>query len=173
MALDYPPSLLSQEERSAIAEIEATTNILRLVTRLTNMRFAAITKFGDAELVICSVHDSADLGIGAGEAFPLEDTICSEFQRNPAPLLIPRVSHDQSFASRLIVKTYDLDSYVGVPIFLPDGRLYGALCAIDSRPVLFEDPDVCETLEIFARLIGCIFFASLAVKVESAAIELE
>ena len=72
-------------------------------------------------------------------------------------MLIPRVSHDQSFASRLIVNAYDLDSYVGVPIFLPDGRLYGALCAIDSRPVLFEDPDVYETLEIFARLIGCIF----------------
>lgn len=41
--------LLSADERAAIAEIEATTNILKLVTRLTGMRFAGIAKFTDLE----------------------------------------------------------------------------------------------------------------------------
>ncbi len=50
-------SLLSADERAAIAEIEATTSILQLVTRLTGMRFAGIAKFTDLEWVVCSVHD--------------------------------------------------------------------------------------------------------------------
>ena len=42
-----------------------------------------------------------------------------------------------------------------VLIFLPDGRLFGALCALDSRAMLFDDPNLPETLSLFARLIGC------------------
>ncbi|MBA6043439.1 GAF domain-containing protein [Pseudomonas lactis] len=105
--------LLSADERAAIAEIEATTNILKLVTRLTGMRFAGIAKFTDQEWVVCSAYDPLQMGI------------------------------------------------TGAPIFLPDGRLFGALCALDSRAMLFDDPNLPETLSLFARLIGCIFYANL------------
>ncbi len=153
--------LLSQDERAAIAEIEATTNVLKLVTRLTHMRFAGIAKFTDAEWITCSVYDPEHLGIGAESAVSLETTLCSEFRRDPQVLFIPQISADRRFASRLIVRQYALESYAGAPIFLPDGRLYGALCALDTNAVAFDDPDLGETLTLFARLIGCIFFANL------------
>ena len=60
-----------------------------------------------------------------------------------------------------MVKQYAIESYAGTPIFLPDGRLFGALCALDSKAMLFDDPNLAETLSLFARLIGCIFFANL------------
>jgi hypothetical protein len=45
----------------------------------------------------------------------------------------------------------------------PLGAIYeiGALCALDSRAMLFDDPNLPETLSLFARLIGCIFYANL------------
>ncbi|AGE25964.1 MULTISPECIES: GAF domain-containing protein [Pseudomonas] len=158
-----PQSLLSADERAAIAEIEATTSILQLVTRLTGMRFAGIAKFTDVEWVVCSVYDPSGMGINANDVLDLETTLCSEFCINPTALFIPQVSKSGRFAVRPVVKQFDIESYAGAPIFLPDGRLYGALCALDSRAMLFDDPNLPETLSLFARLIGCIFYANLSV----------
>ncbi|CAH0280852.1 MULTISPECIES: GAF domain-containing protein [Pseudomonas] len=153
--------LLSADERAAIAEIEATTNILKLVTRLTGMRFAGIAKFTDQEWVVCSAYDPLQMGINVDDVLDLETTLCSEFCINPHTLFIPQISQNGRFASRPVVKQYAIESYAGAPIFLPDGRLFGALCALDSRAMLFDDPNLPETLSLFARLIGCIFYANL------------
>ena len=32
---------------------------------------------------------------------------------------------------------------------------------VPSAPLLFDDPNLPETLSLFARLIGCIFYANL------------
>ena len=154
-------ALLSADERAAIAEIEATTSILQLVTRLTGMRFAGIAKFTDLEWIVCSAYDPLDMGIHADDVLDLETTLCSEFCINPQTLFIPQVSANGRFAARPVVKQYAIESYAGAPIFLPDGRLFGALCALDSRAMLFDDPNLPETLSLFARLIGCIFYANL------------
>ncbi|MBD8273164.1 MULTISPECIES: GAF domain-containing protein [Pseudomonas fluorescens group] len=153
--------LLSADERAAIAEIEASTNILKLVTRLTGMRFAGIAKFADQDWVVCSAYDPMQMGIYVDDVLDLETTLCSEFCVNPQALFVPQVSQDGRFASRPVVKRYAIESYAGAPIFLPDGRLFGALCALDSRTMLFDDPNLPETLSLFARLIGCIFYANL------------
>ncbi|MGY2275298.1 MULTISPECIES: GAF domain-containing protein [Pseudomonas] len=154
-------SLLSADERAAIAEIEATTSILQLVTRLTGMRFAGIAKFTDLDWVVCSVYDPLQMGINVHDVLDLETTLCSEFCINPQALFIPEISKNGRFATRPVVKQFEIESYAGAPIFLPDGRLYGALCALDSRAMLFDDPNLPETLSLFARLIGCIFYANL------------
>ncbi|MCF5584688.1 GAF domain-containing protein, partial [Pseudomonas syringae] len=56
---------------------------------------------------------------------------------------------------------FAIDSYAGELIFLPDGQLYAALFVFDSHATSFDDPDLAETLTLFARLIGCIFFANI------------
>ncbi|EZP62723.1 GAF domain-containing protein [Pseudomonas sp. RIT357] len=153
-------SMLSLDERSALAEIEAISSILKLVTRLTGMRFAGVAKFTETDWVVCSAHDPLHMGIEAGDTLELEITLCSELRRNPKALFIPKISEDGRYSSRAVVKRYAIETYAGVPIFLPDGRLYGALCALDSRSILFEDPELEETLALFATLIGCVFFTN-------------
>ncbi len=153
-------SMLSLDERSALAEIEAISSILKLVTRLTGMRFAGVAKFTETDWVVCSAHDPLHMGIEPGDTLELEITLCSELRRDPKALFIPKISEDGRYSSRAVVKRYAIESYAGVPIFLPDGRLYGALCALDSRSILFEDPELEETLALFATLIGCVFFTN-------------
>ena len=156
-------ALLSTEERAAIAEIEATTSIVQLVARMTGMRFAGIAKFTDKDWIVCSTFNPIELGINTGDTLELETTICNEFRRNPQVLFVPEISLDGRFSSRPVVKKHMLESYAGAPIFLPDGQLWGALCALDSRPIIFENPDMTETLALFARLIGCIFYTNSAI----------
>ena len=151
-------SVLNLNERSALAEMEAITSILKLVTRLTGMRFAGIAKFTETDWIVCSAYDPMHMGIEAGDTLELEITLCSELRRDPKALFIPKISEDGRYSSRAVVKRYAIESYAGVPIFLPNGQLYGALCALDSRSILFEDPELEETLALFATLIGCVFF---------------
>jgi GAF domain-containing protein len=161
MALDslLCPDLLTIAERSAIAEVEATTNILKLVTRLTGMRFAGIAKFTDSEWVACAVYDEIHIGIQEGEVLELETTLCNELIENPQALIIPSISRSERYAGRPVVKKYAIESYIGVPISLPDGQLFGALCLLDSKASSFDNPDLVETLGLFSRLIGCIVFS--------------
>ncbi|UOK36289.1 GAF domain-containing protein [Pseudomonas palleroniana] len=157
-------SELSADKNSALVESDAVNSILQLVTRLTGMRFAGIAKFTEKHWIVCSVFDPTHLGIETGNILEIEITLCSELRRNPKALFISNISSDARYSERSVVKRYGLESYAGAPIFLPNGQLYGALCALDSRPILFEDPDLEGTLVLFADLIGCIFSFNITEK---------
>src|SRR6202012_3736527 len=45
-------------------------------------------------------------------------------------------------------------SYISVPIILPDGRFFGTLCAIDPRPARLNNPETIGTINLFAELIA-------------------
>ncbi len=126
------------------------------------MRFAGIAKFTDQDWIVCSAYDPMEMGINVDDVLDLETTLCSEFCVNPQTLFIPQVSADGRFATRPCGQDNTPSKVTRERRFLlPDGRLFGALCALDSRAMLFDDPNLPETLSLFARLIGCIFFANL------------
>jgi GAF domain-containing protein len=47
---------------------------------------------------------------------------------------------------------YGFQSYISVPIILPDGTFFGALCAIDPPSTLEQSRS--DTFELFAELIA-------------------
>ncbi|MGI8474763.1 MAG: GAF domain-containing protein, partial [Thermomicrobiales bacterium] len=48
---------------------------------------------------------------------------------------------------------YGIESYVAVPIFRRDGRLFGTLCAFDTLPAEVDDGQL-EVLDLLAGLIA-------------------
>jgi signal transduction histidine kinase len=49
---------------------------------------------------------------------------------------------------------YGFQSYISVPIVLPDGEMFGTLCAIDKAPASLRGSTALETFRLFADLIG-------------------
>jgi signal transduction histidine kinase len=49
---------------------------------------------------------------------------------------------------------YGLQSYISMPIILPDGAFFGTLCAIDPRPARLNRPEVVGMFKNFAQLIA-------------------
>lgn len=146
--------LLTDAEVAAIAEVEATSNILRLVTRLTSLRFAAIARVTEKRWMACAVHDEVHFGVGPGDELVVEETICNEIRQHHAAVLISKVSEDPRFINHPVPQQYGFESYLSLPIILADGSFFGTLCALDPLPAKLDDPDLVQTLEIFARLIG-------------------
>lgn len=150
-------SQLSVEELNAIAEIEATTNILKLIVRLTGLRFAAIVKFCDREWVACSVNDEICLGIKDGERFPLEYSMCSNLLADPSSLVVGCVSQNPLHKGNIASQRYGFESSISIPIFLRDDSLFGSLCVLDPDANRLEAQEAIDVLVIFAKLVGSIF----------------
>lgn len=148
---------LSVEELNAIAEIEATTNILKLIVRLTGMRFAAIVKFCEKEWVACSVNDEICLGIKDGERFPLEHSMCSNLLTEPSNLVVGCVSQNPVHRGNVASQRFGFESSISIPIFLRDNSLFGSLCVLDPDADRLEEQEAIDVLVIFAKLVGSIF----------------
>ena len=91
-------------------------------------------------------------GLEATET-PRDVAFCNHTIRQPGPLIVPDASQDLRFCENPLV-TGDpyIASYAGVPLRSPDGYTIGSLCAIDTKPRVY-DPMQIEVLERLADLV--------------------
>ena len=69
------------------------------------------------------------------EGVPIEQSFCAIAVRNEETLVVPDAPHDPRFASNPLVTDDDgIRYYAGMPLQDPQGRYFGALCVVDSRP---------------------------------------
>lgn len=69
------------------------------------------------------------------EGVPIEQSFCAIAVRNKETLIVPDAPHDPRFASNpLVTDAGGIRYYAGMPLHDPQGRYFGALCVIDSRP---------------------------------------
>jgi len=88
--------------------------------------------------------------IDVGGFHPLPDTICQRILDCRLPALIPSVQAI-AHAQGLSVEYTALGAHIGVPVRLPNGRLYGMLCGFNiGGGCTFTARDV-KRLEIAAR----------------------
>ncbi len=81
---------------------------------------------------------------------PWDDTLCKRSleEGRPCTLDVPAVWGDSDAAAALGIQVY-----VSVPIALSDGRVWGTLCAADSRTAEGVEEHL-DTLRLFARLVS-------------------
>jgi HD-GYP domain-containing protein (c-di-GMP phosphodiesterase class II) len=98
--------------------------------------------------------DAASFGLPAGRVTAHEHGYCVQMVGGLIPNVVPDVRAD-SRASRVVATVAsDVGAYVGVPLRLSDGRLYGSFCCLShhARPGL--GPAAREIMALLARLVG-------------------
>jgi len=118
------------------------------------MRFAAISKMTDTHWIACAVHDELHFGLGVGEEFLVEETLCNELRASRKAIVIEHASFDPVFSEHPLPKHHGFESYISLPIVLADGTFFGTLCALDALPKKLQSPEMIELLTIFTRLIS-------------------
>jgi signal transduction histidine kinase len=141
-------------DMGAIARIGAVPTILRMICDETGMGFAAVARVTDTCWTACAVHDRVNFGLKAGDQLELRTTLCFESRAARAPIIIDQFSEDATYRDHHTPAIYGLESYISVPIVLPDGEYFGNLCAIDARPAKVSEPRVVRMFEVFASLIA-------------------
>jgi signal transduction histidine kinase len=139
---------------SAIGRIEAVPTILDVVCRITGMGFAAVAQVTEDRWIACAVRDDIAFGLAPGGELRVETTICREVREVGQPVIINDVAEDPFYNAHPTPAQYGFQSYISVPIVLPDGRFFGTLCAIDPQPRRLDMPEVIGLFRLFAGLIA-------------------
>ncbi len=137
-----------------IASIQAIPTILDVVCRTTGMGFAAVARVTEDRWVTCAVRDDIAFGLRPGGELQVATTICHEIRQSRSAVVIDHVAEDQSYCGHPTPALYGFQSYISMPILMPDGAFFGTLCAIDPRPAQLKRPEVIGMFKLFADLIA-------------------
>ena len=139
---------------AAVGRIDAVPTLLEVLCEITGMRFASVARVTDRVWTACAVKDDIHLGVTPGCQFPVSKTLCIESKALRAPIVIEHVSADPRYRTHPVLKRYQIESCVSVPIILSDGRYFGNLCALERNPSRVAEPRILSMFTHFAALIG-------------------
>jgi signal transduction histidine kinase len=143
-----------QADVAAANRIEAVPTILEVVCRTTGMGFAAVARVTEDRWIACSVRDEIAFGLQQGSELKVETTICNEIRHHRKPVIIDNVAEDESYCGHPTPAMYGFQSYISMPIILPNGTFFGTLCAIDPKPAKIKRPEIIGMFKLFAELIA-------------------
>jgi HD-GYP domain-containing protein (c-di-GMP phosphodiesterase class II) len=121
---------------------------------MLGMDFGYVAEFCAGEQVMRYVDgDARSFGQHEGRATPLAATFCQMMVRGEIPCAIPATELEPRVARLPITREARIGAYVGVPITLSNGRVYGSLCCLDHHAAAVGERDV-RLLRLLARLVA-------------------
>lgn len=153
-------STLSAFSAQSYSSTEAlVTALLQLISEQLGMRTSFLTEITTAnnQNHILSSHNlEGGCDLQAGVDLPLNETFCSIITNAepPRPLIIRDIKYDAVFGTHpAAAASPHIGCFVGVPIMLRDGRLFGTLCAIDPAPQTITTLQT-DLLIVLARFVA-------------------
>lgn len=119
---------------------EAIKRILSLARAALDMDVALVGMFDDDFVVRAVDGEHEWFGIEAGTRIPVGQTYCQRMIQGELPHLVRAAADDERTADLPVTREAGIGAYVGVPIRLWDGTLYGTLCCLSraAEPSLNE-----------------------------------
>jgi diguanylate cyclase (GGDEF)-like protein len=139
-----------QEDFGSAAEVA-----LGLLREKVGVSFWMTTRVSGEDLVVLNTVGSG-IGIKNGDAMPWTDTICWRMVAGSGPRAAPKVADIPAYASAPAAETLKIGAYIGAPLSLGDGKVYGTLAGMDLEP---KDDTLKQHLwlvEMVAGLLGAI-----------------
>jgi signal transduction histidine kinase len=139
---------------ATVARIGAVPSMLRVICKNTGLGFAAVARVTEGTWTACAVQDNIKFGLLPGGQLDVHTTLCSESRAMRQPIVVDHASLDPLYRNHHTPRTYNIESYISVPIILPNGDYFGNLCAIDPRPAVVSDARTLTMFTLFAELIA-------------------
>ncbi len=151
------PSLegLSELARLSVdGSSEGIERILSLARAALEMDVALLGVF-DGDFVVQAVDGENDwFDLEVGTHLPVEQTYCKRMIQGDLPQLIHDAAGDERIADLPLTREAGIGAYIGAPIRLWDGTLYGTLCCLSrSAEPSLNDRDV-RFLGVLAEIVA-------------------
>lgn len=90
-----------------------------------------VAEFSEGKQVYRAVAgDAASFGISQGQGHSLDGSYCPLMVRGDIPNLIPDSAGDLRVRDLEATEALGIGAYIGVPLYLPNGDLYGSFCGL-------------------------------------------
>ena len=128
-------------------------DLLREAREALGMPIAFVSRFVEGQRVIEAIDATCPVPFRPGDSHAVEDTYCQRIVDGVLPAAIPDALADPVAAALPVTVEMEIGSYVGAPILLMDGTVYGTLCAYsdEARPVDARDSAI---LSLVARSLA-------------------
>jgi EAL domain-containing protein (putative c-di-GMP-specific phosphodiesterase class I) len=128
--------------------------ILRLARRHLHMDVAFLAQFTDGEQTCRGLAgDAASFGWKVDHSVPISETYCRLMTSGKIPNAIPDTAAEPAVRNLSATVQAGIGSYVGVPVHLPDGSLYGSLCTVSRTSQPVDEKDA-RFLQLLAELLA-------------------
>lgn len=108
--------------------------LVRLAHDHLGMGVVCVSEFARGKQVYRAVAgDAASFGITLGDGPVLGDTYCALMVEGAIPNVVQDAAADTRVCGLGTTASARIGAYVGVPLYLPDGELYGSLCGLSHH----------------------------------------
>jgi EAL domain-containing protein (putative c-di-GMP-specific phosphodiesterase class I) len=133
---------------------EAIERILSLARGALDMDVALVGAF-DGDFVVQAIDGEQEwFDLDIGKRIPAEQTYCRRMVQGELPHLVQNAAFDERTADLPLTRESGIGAYVGAPIRLWDGTLYGTLCCLSrSAEPSLNDRDA-RFLNVLAEIVA-------------------
>lgn len=132
-------SQIGSESARVIPEeiLERWQSIANMMAEVIEVSYAVISKIDPPRYEILKVNEANPKGLKTGDGFALTDTYCQTVFSEQKKLVIPNALKDRLWHDHPEVKAGFI-SYLGFPIFLPNGAVFGTICILDTQEKIYS-----------------------------------
>ena len=125
----------------------SVSRLLSLLRQNFDMDMAFIGKFegGLRTTIFHEYHEGFGFSEGGSLCHPEDESYCKKIAEGELPSIIPDTSLNPITREMPVTKELSIGSYIGVPLYLSDGELYGTLCCMkksSDNSLVGRDPSV-------------------------------
>ena len=139
---------------------EASASVLKYLQSQIPFDLWSVGRVQDPHFIMLLAEDSG-YGVASGMSMRWNDTLCSRMTRGEGPRAAADCSAVPAYAAAPLQSSLAVGAYLGAPILLQNGELFGTLCAMNRKPVREDLHSKLPLVELQARLIGSILSADL------------
>jgi EAL domain-containing protein (putative c-di-GMP-specific phosphodiesterase class I) len=119
------------------------------------MDVAYVARFEDGrQMIRAATGDAASFDLHVGSGPPLQETYCARMVRGQIPSVIPDTAAVPEVAALPITARSGIGAYIGVPLHLPNGEVYGTFCCLNHQPALGLDERDVAFLALLSDLLA-------------------
>lgn len=127
---------------------------LQILNEQSQHRFTAVFRFAGATLQNIHLIDRHDPTVERSEAMPVLESYCV-FVRDTAVKFVTEDSlHDMRVSGH--PKQKSVQSYCGVPLFTPEGELFGTICHFDHAALPFSIAEMTVLEDVANDLVAAL-----------------
>ena len=153
LAATKSADLLQSASRSG--STETVERALAIVREHLEMDVAYVAEFAGGQEVYRALDgDAESFGLAEGEGILLEGTYCKRVAEGLLSNVIPDTKADPRVSGLACTSEADIGAYVGIPLVLADGTIYGSLCCMSHEPDLSLEHKDINLMRVVASLVS-------------------
>ena len=153
-----PVAAAEAEHAAGPAAPPTAAEIIQRATELARdqlgMQIGFVSEIAGGHEVVRAIAGETRVDLVRGTSVPLEETYCRKVLAGELPNIIRDAANDERVRDLAQTRALEVGAYIGVPLELPGGGIYGMLCCLSHEPAPSLDERDLRFLQTFAGIVA-------------------